>query len=112
MSRGELSAADVDSYMDLLNSPVFRWSQTESDDETEGLWLQLCLAILEGTPDEMLKWLRAADPPQYAPPMSDLPVEFQEIATNTLTMLRVGQRYWGCWHHGRQEPGGDRHLGW
>ena len=95
MSRGELSAAGVDSYMDLLNSPVFRWSQTESDDETEGLWLQLCLAILEGTPEEILKWMRAADPPQYAPPMSDLPVEFQAIATNTLTMLRVGQRYWG-----------------
>ena len=95
MSRGELSAAGVDSHMDLLNSPVFRWSQTESDDETEGLWLQLCLAILEGTPEEILKWLRAADPPQYAPPMSDLPVEFQEIATTTLTMLRVGQSYWG-----------------
>ena len=95
MSRGELSAADLASYMDLLTSPAFRWSQTESDDETEGLWLQLCLAILEGIPREILTWMRAADPPQHAPPLSDLPVESQAVATNLLTALRVGQRYWG-----------------
>ena len=56
MSRGELSSADLAPYMDLLTSPAFRWGQTESDDETEGLWVQLSLAILEGIPGETLKW--------------------------------------------------------
>ena len=81
--------------MDLLTSPVFRWSQTESDDETERLWLQLCVTILGGIPNEMLKWLRDADPPQHTPPLSGLPVESRAFATNLLAILRVGQRYWG-----------------
>ena len=112
MIRRELSTADVDSYMNLLNSPVFRWSQTESDDETDEMWLQLCLAILEGIPREMLKWIQDADPPWHAPPLSDLTVESQAIATSILSMLRVAQRLLGGWHRGRQEPGRNRLLGW
>lgn len=95
MSTRELTSVDVASYMDLLTSPVFRWSQTESDDETERLWLQLCVTILGGIPNEMLKWLRDADPPQHTPPLSGLPVESRAFATNLLAILRVGQRYWG-----------------
>ena len=77
MSQGEISAADVAPYMDLLNSPAFRWRQTESGDETEGLWLQLCLTILEGIPVEPLKLLRAADPPCHALPLSNFLAESQ-----------------------------------
>ena len=95
MSRGELSAGDVAPYVDLLTSPVFRWSQTESDDETEGLWLQLCSTILEGIPEETQELLRAADPPRHALPMSDFSAESQANVEHLLTMLRVAQRYWG-----------------
>ena len=95
MTRGETPAADVASYLDLLAAPASRWSQTESDDETEGLWLQLCLAILEDIPGEVLQWLRAVDPPQHAFPPSTLSIESQEIATDLLALLRVGQKYWG-----------------
>ena len=59
------------------------------------LWLQLCLVILEEIPGEVLQWLHAIDPPQHAPPPSALPIEAQEIATDLLTLLRVGQKYWG-----------------
>ena len=96
MTRGETPAADVASYLDLLAAPASRWSQTESDDETEELWLQLCLVILEEVPVEVLQWLRAVDPPQHALPPSALPIEAQEIATDLLTLLRVGQKYWGA----------------
>ena len=95
MTQGETPAADVASYLDLLAAPASRWSQTESDDETEELWLQLCLVILEEIPGEVLQWLRAVNPPQHAPPPSALPIEAQEIATDLLTLLRVGQKYWG-----------------
>ena len=95
MSRGKLSAADVAPYMDLLTSPTFRWSQTESDDETDGLWLQLCLTILEGIPEETLMSLGAADPPCHAPPPSDFPAESQAYVEHLFTMLRVAQKYWG-----------------
>ena len=95
MSRGKISVADVVSYMDLLTFPISRWSQTESNDETERLWLQLCLVVLEGTPAEILRWMRTADPPRYDCTPSDLPVESRATAANLLIMIRVGQKYWG-----------------
>ena len=95
MILGTASESYVALYMDLLASPVFRWSQTESDDETEGLWLQLCLTILKDIPEESLILLGAADPPHHAPPLSDLPTESQAIIEHLFTMLRVAQKYWG-----------------
>ena len=95
MSRGQLSGDDVVSSMDLLTAPAYRWSQTGSDAKTAELWLQLCLAIAEGHPEEILEWFQAKDSPQHAPSPIDLPVELQSNATALLTLLRVGQRYWG-----------------
>ena len=95
MNPGELSAADLASYIDSLTSSTYRRSQTESDDETERLWLQLCLAIVEGNPEETLNWVQASYSPQQAPLPSELPAESQAIATTLLTLLRVAQRYWG-----------------
>ncbi len=95
MTGDEVPTADVALYLDLLAAPVSRWSQTESDDEQEGLWLQLCLVILEDIPGEVVQWLRAVDPPQHALPSSALPIDAPGIATDLLTLLRVGQKYWG-----------------
>ena len=95
MSRAEPSAADLGSFLDLLTAPAFRWSQTESDDETDRLWLQLCRVILEDIPEEMVKWLQAIDPPHHAPALGGLPVESQARTIDRLTLLRAGQKYWG-----------------
>ena len=95
MSVGELSAADVACYMELLTSPAFRWSQTESDDETDWLWLQLCRVIFEGFSSEVVEWLLNADLPYHEPDAHDLDFESREKATNLLTILRAGQKYWG-----------------
>ena len=65
MSGGEPSPADVVTYMELLTDPISLWSPTESSEETERLWLQLCLVALEGASGEILTWMRAADPPRY-----------------------------------------------
>ena len=95
MSQRNHSAADVAPYMDLLTSPAFRWSQTESDDETDQLWLQLCRVIFVGFSSEVVECLRNADPPYHEPDAHDLDFESREKATNLLTLLRVGQKYWG-----------------
>ena len=95
MSRAEPTAADLGSFLDLLTAPAFRWSQTESDDETDRLWLQLCRVILEDIPEEMVKLLQAIDPPHHAPALGGLPVESQARTIDRLTLLRAGQKYWG-----------------
>ena len=95
MSPGETLLADGGAYLDLLTGPASRWSQTESDDRTEELWLRICSAVLEDVPREALNWLREADPPQHACPLTELPVELQALATDRLTLLRVAQRYRG-----------------
>ena len=93
MSGGEPSPADVVTYMELLTDPISLWSPIESSEETERLWLQLCLVALEGASGEILTWMRAADPPRYDPPLSDLPVESRATAANLLIMIRVGEKY-------------------
>ena len=95
MSQAHFSAGDVTPFMDLLTSPAFLWSQTESDDETDHLWLQLCRVIFEGIPSEVVEWLGIADPPCRQPYADSLEFESQETAVNLLTVLRVGQKYWG-----------------
>ena len=95
VSQVEVSEADPASYMNLLTSPAFKWRHTECDDETEELWLQLCLAALKGISGKMLHWLEAIDPPSDASLQNNLSIEQQETAASLLTMLRVGQNYWG-----------------
>ena len=95
MNLRESTETDVVSYMELLEWPTSKWSQTESDGKTDELWLQLCFAILGGTSRDSLKWMRAVDPPRHHPRPDDLPVELQANAADRLTMLRVAQGYWG-----------------
>ena len=95
MNQANPSATDVALYMDLLTSPASLWSQTESDDETDHLWLQLCRVIFEGFSGEVVERLRIADPPYRDPDAHNLEFESQETAVNLLTVLRLGQRYWG-----------------
>ena len=95
MSPRETLSADGGAYLDLLTGPASRWSQTDSDDKAEELWLRICSAVLEDVPREALNWLREADPPQHACPLTELPVELQALATDRLTLLRVAQKHRG-----------------
>ena len=95
MSPRQASLPNSAAYLDLLTAPAFRWSQTESDEETEELWLRVCSAILEDVPREALNCLRAADPPQHTFEATELPVELQALATDRLALLRVYQSYRG-----------------
>ncbi len=81
--------------MGLPTPPTFPWRQIEQDDETERLWRQLCLSILDDIPAQVLDSARAADPTQHDPSPNVLSFETRETASALLTMLSVGQKYWG-----------------
>lgn len=95
MNPGDPSPTRVIAYLDLLSGPAFRWSQTESDEETEQIWLQLCHVMLGDVPSEALKWLRNIDPPQQIPPTSLDQIAMKSHATDCLELLRASQKYWG-----------------
>ena len=95
MSHREALPPDSAAYLDLLTAPASRWSQTESSDETEELWLRLCRAVLEDVPREALNSVRAVDPPQHPFAPSELPEDLQQTAADHLVLLRVFQSFRG-----------------
>ena len=95
MSLGDFESQNAAGFLDLLAAPVFRWSPTESDDETERLWVQLCRVTLGGLPSELISRLKSVDPPHHLPQQRYLQVGSQTSAIDRLCLTRVAQRYWG-----------------